>query len=46
MKKVFLVYGHYNDKSFNFAIKDNFIKSARENGHSSHTLIIKICSKH
>ena len=28
MKKVFLVYGHYNDKSFNFAIKDNFIKSA------------------
>ena len=33
MKKVFLVYGHYNDKSFNSAIKDNFIKSARENGH-------------
>ena len=33
MKKVFLVYGHYNDKSFNSAIKDNFIKSAKENGH-------------
>ena len=33
MKKVFLVYGHYNEKSFNSAIKDNFIKSAREKGH-------------
>ena len=33
MKKVFLVYGHNNDKSFNSAIKDNFIKTARENGH-------------
>ena len=34
MKKVFLVYGHYNDKSFNSAIKDAFIKSAEEKGHS------------
>ena len=34
MKKVFLVYGHYNEKSFNSAIKDTFIKSAEERGHS------------
>ena len=34
MKKVFLVYGHYNAKSFNSAIKDVFIKSAEEKGHS------------
>ena len=33
MTKVFLVYGHYNDKSFNAAIKDTFIKTAEENGH-------------
>ena len=33
MKKVFLVYGHYNDKSFNSAIKDTFIKTAKENGN-------------
>ena len=33
MSKVFIVYGHYNDKSFNSAIKDTFIKSAKENGH-------------
>ena len=33
MKKVFLVYGHYNDKSFNAAIKDTFVKTAEENGH-------------
>ena len=33
MKKVFLVYGHYNDKSFNAAIKDTFIKTAEDNGH-------------
>ena len=34
MKKVFLVYGHYNEKSFNSAIKNVFIKSAEEKGHS------------
>ena len=34
MKKVFLVYGHYNEKSFNSAIKNTFIKSAEEKGHS------------
>tara|TARA_B100001996_G_scaffold151058_1_gene114963 strand:+ start:146 stop:715 length:570 start_codon:yes stop_codon:yes gene_type:complete len=33
MKKVFLVYGHYNDKSFNAAIKDTFIKNVKKNGH-------------
>ena len=30
MKKIFLVYGHYNDKSFNAAIRDTFIKTAVE----------------
>ena len=33
MKKVFLVYGHYNEKSFNAAIRDTFIKTARDNGN-------------
>ena len=33
MKKIFLVYGHYNEKSFNAAIKDTFIKTAEENGN-------------
>ena len=33
MKKIFLVYGHYNDKSFNAAIKNTFIKTAEEKGH-------------
>ena len=33
MKKVFMVYGHYNDKSFNAAIRDTFIKTANEKGH-------------
>ena len=30
MKKIFLLYGHYNEKSFNAAIRDTFIKSAEE----------------
>lgn len=34
MTKVFMVYGHYNDQSFNSAIKDTFIKTAKDNGHS------------
>ena len=34
MTKVFMVYGHYNDQSFNSAIKDTFIKTANDNGHS------------
>ena len=33
MTKIFLVYGHYSDKSFNAAIKETFIKTAEENGH-------------
>ena len=33
MKKIFIIYGHYNDKSFTCAIKDTFIESAKENGH-------------
>ena len=33
MSKIFIVYGHYNDQSFNAAIKDTFIQSAKENGH-------------
>ena len=33
MKKVFMVYGHYNEKSFNAAIRDTFIKTANEKGH-------------
>ena len=38
MKKIFLIYGHYNDKSFNAAIKDMFIKTAEEKGHSVDTV--------
>ena len=34
MKKFFLVYGHYNDNSFNAAIKEAFITSATKVGHS------------
>ena len=33
MKKVFVVYGHYDDKSFNASIKNTFIESAKERGH-------------
>ena len=33
MKKIFIVYGHYNDKSFNAAIKNTFIETALETGH-------------
>ena len=33
MKKIFLLYGHYNEKSFNAAIRDTFIKTAQENGN-------------
>ena len=34
MKKVFLVYGHYNDKSFNAAIRDTFITAAEKKGNT------------
>tara|TARA_Y100001970_G_scaffold85374_1_gene107725 strand:+ start:804 stop:1373 length:570 start_codon:yes stop_codon:yes gene_type:complete len=33
MTKIFLVYGHYDDKSFNAAIREMFIKTVKENGH-------------
>ena len=32
MKKIFLVYGHFDDKSFNAAIRDTFIETAKKNG--------------
>ena len=33
MKKIFLVYGHYNDNSFNAAIRDEFVKQSELNGN-------------
>ena len=33
MSKVFVVYGHYDDKSFNAAIKETFIRTAKQRGH-------------
>ena len=33
-KKVFLIYGHYKDNSFNAAIKNEFIKQVELNGNS------------
>ena len=33
MTRFFIVYGHYNDTSFNAAIRDTFIKSAISTGH-------------
>ena len=33
MKKFFLVYGHYNDNSFNAAIRDTFVKTAEAKGN-------------
>ena len=35
MKKIFIVYGHYNDNSFNAAIRDTFVKTVEEIGHST-----------
>ena len=34
MKKIFIIYGHYDDNSFNASIKNTFIDTAKENGHS------------
>ena len=34
MKKIFIVYGHYDENSFNAAIRDTFIKCVEKNGHS------------
>ena len=33
MKKIFLVYGHYNDSSFNAAIRDEFVKQSKAKGN-------------
>ena len=33
MKKIFIVYGHYNEKSFNAAIRDTFCETIKKNGH-------------
>ena len=33
MKRFFIVYGHYDDNSFNAAIRDTFIESAQDSGH-------------
>ena len=38
MTKIFLVYGHYNEKSFNAAIRDTFIKAAKEGSELSKKL--------
>ena len=32
MKNIFLVYGHYNDNSFNAAIREAFLEEAKEKG--------------
>ena len=32
MSKIFLVFGHYNQNSFNAAIRDTFKKTAEEKG--------------
>ena len=33
MSRAFVVYSHYDDKSFNCAIKDTFIEEAEKHGH-------------
>ena len=33
MKKIFIVYGHYDEKSFNASIRDTFIDEANKLGH-------------
>ena len=38
MKKIFLIYGHYDEKSFNAAIRDTFVNTAKEKGHSVDTI--------
>ena len=34
MSKIFLIFGHYNQNSFNAAIRDTFKETAEEKGHS------------
>ena len=33
MKKIFVVYAHYSDESFNASIKTTFTETAKEKGH-------------
>ena len=33
MKQIFIAYAHYDDASFNAAIKKTFIETAKEKGH-------------
>ncbi len=35
MKKIFIVYGHYNEKSFNAAIRDTFVETVQKAGHET-----------
>ena len=34
MSKIFVVYSHYNEKSFNYAIRETFINKAQDEGHT------------
>ena len=34
MKNIFIVYGHYNQNSFNAAIKNTFTEAAQKKGHT------------
>ena len=38
MKKIFLIYGHYDDNSFNAAIKQTFSKTVEDKGHTIDTV--------
>ena len=40
MTKIFLLYGHYNDKSFNASIRDTFIEAANENGNEVDCVVL------
>ena len=34
MKKIFIVYGHYDEKSFNASIKNTFIDTVKKRGYT------------
>ena len=34
MKNIFIVYGHYDQNSFNSAIKNTFTEAAQKKGHT------------
>ena len=34
MKRIFIVYGHYDEKSFNAAIRDTFVDTVKKNSHT------------